>query len=45
MEGKKISIIKVELSNNNEWIKIEIKDNGPGFQKINFQIYLIDFTV
>ncbi len=24
------SIIKVELSNNDEWIKIEIKDNGPG---------------
>lgn len=30
MEGQKDSIIKVELSNNNEWIKIEIKDNGPG---------------
>lgn len=27
---QKDSIIKVELSNNNEWIKIEIKDNGPG---------------
>lgn len=27
---KKDSIIKVELSNNDEWIKIEIKDNGPG---------------
>lgn len=24
------AIIDVELSNNNEWIKIEIKDNGPG---------------
>ncbi|RII36818.1 sensor histidine kinase [Clostridium chromiireducens] len=24
------AIIEVELSNNNEWIKIEIKDNGPG---------------
>ncbi|NOW06350.1 signal transduction histidine kinase [Clostridium beijerinckii] len=27
---QKDSIIKVELSNNNEWIKIEIKDNGAG---------------
>jgi len=27
---QKDSIIKVELSNNNEWIKMEIKDNGPG---------------
>ncbi|WP_144005413.1 HAMP domain-containing sensor histidine kinase [Clostridium sp. DL-VIII] len=24
------AIIQVELSSNNEWIKIEIKDNGPG---------------
>ncbi len=27
---QKDSIIKVELSNNNKWIKMEIKDNGPG---------------
>lgn len=27
---QKDSIIKVELSNNNEWINMEIKDNGPG---------------